>query len=82
MDMVALGLEVAWEINERLSPFNKKEFSITHVQPLPHSSPSRVAARSEEYCITFPDYLDKKSSSAWLNKGCSSITTTLTSRLS
>ena len=61
-DMVASGPKAAREIIDRWSPFNKRESSVAHMQDLyPTFLRVRVAARAEEYSISFLGYLDRKS---------------------
>ena len=62
--MVALDLEVAREIIDRWSPFNKRESLVTHMCDLyPTVLRVPMAARVEEYStpFPFPGYLDRKS---------------------
>ena len=61
MNTVAPGPEVAREIIDHWSPFNKRESSIANMRNLyPTLLRVLVAARVEECSIRFPGYLDRK----------------------
>ena len=61
MGMVAPDSEGAWEIIHRWSPFNQAEPLVAHMRDLyPNYFRVPVAARAEQYSISFPVYMNKE----------------------
>ena len=59
VDTMAPSLEGAQEIINHWSPFNKRESSVIHILDLyPILLRVPVAARVEQYSISFPGYMD------------------------
>ena len=58
---MAPGSEVAREIIDRWSPFNKRESSVAHMRDLYPYSLVHVAVRAKEYSFPFLGYLVRKS---------------------
>ena len=60
-DTMAPGPEGTREIIDRWSPFNKRESSVMHMCDLyPTLLRVPVAARAEQYSISFPGYMDRE----------------------
>ena len=56
------GPEVAREIIDCWSPFNKRESSVAYMHDLyPTLFRVPMVSRTEEYFVPFPNYLDRKS---------------------
>ena len=62
MDPLTLGPNEVRSIIVHWNPFNKRDFSTTHMHGLyPNLLQLLMTARVEEYFIPFPNYMDKKS---------------------
>ena len=61
MDMVVPDLEDVLKIVHCWNPLNQEEFSVTHIRNLyPNYFQIPVAARSKQYSIMLPIYMDKE----------------------